>query len=201
MTSLGAFPRITEYLSLLPQGAGSYPECQSRGSTSRSHLATKGTGLLAQSLPPNTARWVREPPLNSGWIPTVDFVCINLAIADHHGMSDAAYSQWIYRDNKEMFGNVIFRLLMSFASPALLLEQAEGRWAKFHRGVSFKVEPAPRNGARAVSTFPPNLFPKIVREGFGMAIKAALELSNARSVKVQLLEAEPGRSVYEATWL
>lgn len=58
-----ASPRLERYLAGLPDGLGSYPQCQAKGSVLRSLL--EGTALERAGLPEPLRRRLDDPPIAS----------------------------------------------------------------------------------------------------------------------------------------
>lgn len=183
------FPRLARYLDQLPVGLDSYPECLARGAVARSRLDGRPIRDLTEgALPPALLRYFREPPANTSWIPHVHMLSIALAIADWYRMSDEQYFQWAYQSNKQMLTGVIYRLLMSISSPALLLSLASARWSALHRGTILEVEDNADRKATVVLRFPPRLFDGFFVRSYGHIFKAVLELSNAKAVEWEVVE-------------
>jgi hypothetical protein len=194
------FARLERYLSGLPGGYDSYPECVAKGALVRNLLEREVVSQLLPALPEPLRRLAAEPPMGSEWIPEVHFDALLLAVADAGGRDDADLLVWTRNRNRTLFRSPAYRILMAVASPAQLLRFAGARWGNWHRGTTLEVEGIGDDGVVCALRHPPGLFDRNLVRVYGEAFIAALELANARAPKVEVLSEEPRVARYRASW-
>jgi hypothetical protein len=194
------FPRLSAYLKGLPNGLASYPEATAKASMFRDALNDKPVRELAPLLPDPLADLVLNPPLISTWVRSVLMQGVFLVMADHHHMSDEAFSIWTHRTQKALLGGPLYRAIVALASPNLLLNGASVRWRSFHRGSDVDVQQTGTNEAMLVLTFPRGLYAQTHLIGFCGGFQAVAELSNAKPVSVSILEMSATRARFQFRW-
>ena len=181
------FAALDAYVAQLPHGWDSYPECTARAAIYRHLLDTSPLPPEAVSqLPPPLAAYVTDPRPVSDWIPEVFSQGILLAILDWHAMDSATSFKWLYRMNKDMLGGRLYQILMSVASPELLMKGTSYRWGALRRGSTFATSPGSGHTYLGKLTFPPHLFAELGVLAFLPAFQAVLDLSHAKDAKVSL---------------
>jgi hypothetical protein len=192
--------RVEAYLSSLPGGLFAYPECQAKGILVRSLASEEIYAGAAARLPAPLRQLVEEQPIGSEWIPEVQFEALTYALADVCGQDDDDILAAVRGRDRRMFESSTYRMLMVGSSPAALLRGADLRWANWHRGSTLEVEGIADNGVSLAVRFPRGLFDGLHLRVFGESFLAALELSQARSPRVDIVEAGAGYARYRAAW-
>ena len=195
------FPRVAQYLAGLPNGVASHPECTAKGSIVRSILEDKPIGdIPAGSLPESVRSLAEHFAPYSSWVTEVELMCLNLAFADYHRLSDAAYVERKYQQNRKLFDTFVYKLLMSFTSPVSLIEHAATRWGTLHRGPAMQVELTSQSSARLTLGFPANLYDKLLLDLNAAVFRAALVHGKAQAADVRVADFGSTHAVFDARW-
>jgi len=194
----GAFPRLAAYLSSLPSGLASYPECEIRA-TPVARYVDDPTVRAAAAGAPEVVATLLTPP-HAMWVPEVRCAAAILAVGDALRLSDGALAAHMVERNRELFRNVVYRALMAFLSPAALLARAPSRWEAFHRGTTLEVIELSERTAAARLAFPPGLLAGAVVPAYGAALQAALEHCRAEGATLVAEAVTPTSLVYRARW-
>jgi hypothetical protein len=192
--------RLEAYLSSLPGGLSAYPECQVKGILVRMLASEERYAGVAPRLPEPFRRLLVEPPIGSEWIPEVHYQALIYALADASGEEDDVILAGVRERHRRMFDSPTYRLLMVGSSPAVLLRAADLRWSNWHRGSTLEMEGIADDGVRAVVRFPRGLFDGFQLRIFAESFLAALDLSQARAPRVEIIEAGAGYARYRAAW-
>ncbi len=170
-------PRVAAYLSALPHGAASHPQCVARAAMLRRALADRPlTRDQVEALPAPVRAVATCPPLDGEWVSDVHLVCTLFAAADAHGLRDDAYLEWMRDLNLRMFES-LFRTSVAAESPEEVLARAPERWSIFHRGSTLSVTAQRPGWARVRLAFPPSLFHGLALRQFAPVFEAALRIS------------------------
>jgi hypothetical protein len=188
--------RLAGYLDGLPEGLVSYPSCQARRGVVEAVL-TAGPPV-PRDAPPGVKELLTPP--TGAWIPEVAFQAGLLAMADAAGWSDDDLLAWHRSLNRSLFKGPVYRALMAFFSPLLLLEKGANRWNAFHQGSSLAVTTEGKRAALATLTFPPGLFTPLLLRVYAGAFAAALEHARAEEVAVEVAEAGETWGRFRARW-
>lgn len=194
-----AFPRVAEYLSALPAGWLSYPECECKASVYREALSTLGKPLDTTGLDSLLVDYIENPVPTSMWIPEVINAGIYLAICDRAFGDEERFLDWVYRVAVGTFEKPMYRALFYIASPERLARSGATRWAAFHRGTEYEVEVLAA-GAKSQWRYPPNLMPRLVVLGSSRAVQAAYRAAGAPKAVVKLIEFSATRARTETNW-
>ncbi len=200
MEGIAHLARLEAYLSSLPGGLSAYPECQAKGILVRMLAAEEVYAGVGPRLPEPFRRLVEEQPIGSEWIPEVHYQALIYALADVCSQDDDGILARVRARDRRMFESPTYRILMVGTSPAALLRGADLRWANWHRGSTLEVEGIADDGVRLVVRFPRGLFDGLHLRVFAESFLAALDLSQARSPKVEIVEASAGFARYRARW-
>jgi len=192
--------RLEAYLSSLPGGLAAYPECQAKGILVRMLASEEVYAGAAPKLPQPFRRLVEEQPIGSEWIPEVHYQGLIYALADVCSQDDDGILAGVRARHRRMFESPTYRILMVSSSPAALLRGADLRWANWHRGSTMEVEGIADDGVRLAVRFPRGLFDGLHLRVFAESFLAALDLSQARSPRVEIIEAGAGFVRYRAAW-
>lgn len=200
MEGLDHLARLEAYLSSLPGGLSAYPECQAKGILVRMLASEEIYAGAAARLPQPFRRLVEEQPIGSEWIPEVHYQALIYGLADVRGQEDEGILAGVRARHRRMFESPTYRILMVGSSPAALLRGADLRWANWHRGSTLEVEGIADDGVRLVVRFPRGLFDGLQLRIFAESFLAALDLSQARSPRVEILQSGAGFARYRAAW-
>ncbi len=200
MEGIGHLARLEAYLASLPGGLSAYPECQAKGILVRTLASDDVCAGVAPKLPQPFRRLLEEQPIGSEWIPEVHYQALHYAVADAAGQTDDAILAGVRPRQRRMFESPTYRMLMVGGSPAHLLRAADLRWANWHRGSTLEVEGIADDGVRLALRFPRGLFDGLQLRVFAESFLAALDLSQARAPRVEIIEAGGGFARYRAAW-
>lgn len=200
MEGTSQLARLEAYLSSLPGGLASHPECQAKGILVRMLASEEAYAGAGPRLPEPFRRLVEEQPIGSEWIPEVHYEGLVYALADVCGQDDDAILAGVRARNRRMFDSPTYRILMVGSSPAALLRGAALRWANWHRGSTLEVEGIADDGVRVALRFPRGLFDGLHLRVFAESFLAALDLSKARSPRAEIIEAGAGFARYRLAW-
>jgi hypothetical protein len=192
--------RLHEYVSSLPDGLSAHPDCQAKGILVRQLATEEAYAGAGPRLPQPFRRMFEEPPIGSEWVSEVQYQAFIYALADACGQEDEAILAGVRERHRRMFESPAYRILMTGTSPAALLRGAELRWANWHRGSTLEVEGIADDGVRLALRFPRGIFDGLHLRVFGESFLAALDLAQARSSRVDIIEAGPGFARYRAAW-
>jgi hypothetical protein len=197
---MAGLPRLDTYLASLPAGLASYPECLAKGMIVRMMAADERLAAPAVALPAELRRLLEDLPMGSEWIPEVHAMALMYATGDAARISDEGIISLARGRDRRAFESPAYRVLMAVATPGLLIRNAAGRWANFHRGSSLEVEGIADDGVHVGIRFPRGLFDGLHLRCFGGAMECALELSSARAAHADIVEAVPGYVRYRVAW-
>jgi hypothetical protein len=198
MAPAPAGPRFSRYLSGLPSGLDSHPECKAKGSVFRNLL--DGVPCDIAGLPGPLRRHMEEPPIASEWLPEAHLWGLAFAVADQGGMDDDRLHAWARERNRKLFEGPVYRTLMALVPPGTLFRFSANRWSAFHRGSSLEAGRVDDEGGRATLSFPAGLFDEQVLRFLSVVFRTALEASRARDPEVELLEATPTAGHFRVRW-
>lgn len=195
------FPRLAAYLSFLPQGLGSHPDCQAKGAVVRAVLECHSLDDVPEgALPPEIRSMINTPPLNSQWVPDTVFFGALHAQADYHCMSETHYAEWLREANRRLFKSPVYRMIFSFTSPGMLLTLCSSTWGTMHRGTSLRILASDKTSATAQLTFPERLYDHLSVKAIAAGVLVALEQANIRSPSVSTTEITSTSARLEARW-
>lgn len=186
------FPRMTEYLSALPQGVASHPGVRSKASLIRNMEESRKLHVEPGELPPPCEELLRNPPPNSVWTPTAPFCALMLAYGDAHfrGDDDAFYG-WIREISAQLYAKPLYRFLMYVSSPKQIVGGAVTRWHTFHQGTTAEILEKSDNTALIRFGAPPQLFSQHVVGTIAAAWEAAITAAGGKGATSELLDVSP----------
>jgi hypothetical protein len=190
------YPRLVDYLSGLPDGLRSHPECRSRSGILQVFL--DAAPRLAEDQPPFIEALLR--PSRLAWISEVTLNAALLAIADVGWMTDAQLLEWNRATNRALFRGLVYRALMALFSPQLLLERAPARWESFHQGTRLTVTSAGPGAATGELAFPARLYTPLLLRVYAEAFAAGFEHARGRDVTVELEGWSDTSGRFRARW-
>lgn len=191
------YRRLAEYLGALPGGIAAHPECRARRGVVEAVLSA--VPRFTDPAPALVSDLLTMP--RGRWIPEVSFHGAILAMADRAGWSDIQLLAWHRALNRRLFRGPVYRAVMAFFSPRLLLEHGASRWNSFHAGTSLEVTAQGERGGTAVLRHPPHLFTPLLLKIYAEAFGAALENARAEGrIVVELAEAGESSARFVARW-
>lgn len=194
-----ALPHMSAYLARLPHGLDSFPEAKAKASLYRSTIdATMVPDLSV--LPPVLARLLETPAPVSSWINEVHSHALILAARDLRFDSDAAFVDFAYARQKDLFAGRLYRVMLALASPTILLRSGALRWTTFHRGSSFNVEEGSATGAVIRIDHPPGLWHGLLADALIAGLRAVLDLSGAQDVDMHVAKQDAESLWIRGTW-
>ena len=199
MRIAAAGPSYARYVAGLPGGLEAHPGAQAKGSLVRAFLEGQPPEVRRR-FPAALQALVREPPIDSDWIPEALFCAFFHALCEALGLGPAERTAWIRARNRGLFSGPLYRLLMTVVSPERSLREAARRWGVFHRGSTLEFEGFSDDGARVVLRFQVGVFDAFMLEALAEAFAAALESARAKDPVVELEATGPGFARYVARW-
>jgi hypothetical protein len=194
------YPRVSRYLGSLPKGMAAYPNCKARSSIYQAILAAAPSSFPRPESLPSPVRELLSGEAYGLWIPEVHLLATILAIGDVFRLSTEEHFAWILQQNREMFNSIVYRAIMAFFSPGMLLEKAGERWGNFHQGSTLEVRPDGESSTRAYLNFPAGLWDAELAGLYAAPFIAGLERVHVRDARVVLQEITPTRAEYRARW-
>ena len=195
------FPSAYAYVEQLPDGLASFPDCVARREVFE-HTRVTAAPLLEGVTVPDEVRRFLHGRLEGPWIPEVVAFVAYAAIADHLGPE--GFRDWAYDDAAELYQRPVIRHLMKILSPTLVAIGAGQRWGTLRKGSILKSTPVLREGTRlntgATLSFPTGLFPEALPHGLQAALRAALDVTRAKNLELELVRSDPGFVEYRASW-
>ncbi|MFK7984582.1 MAG: hypothetical protein AB8I08_01040 [Sandaracinaceae bacterium] len=190
---------LTRYLSRIPSGWTSFPECRAK-----SVLFTRLVAMAERDwLPPQLVTRLDTPMLSTAWAPEVEQVALMLAIYDHrvHSAADeVAFHEDMLQLNLGLFKSPSYAPLVANAAPARLMRMMSDSWKLFHRGTSLDLREATPGRVLIDFRFPPLLYPEESIRTRTTSVRGALLSARAKGVQVHYAIEAPGHVCYEASW-
>lgn len=197
------FPRVAQYIDALPEGLGSYPECEANGAAI-DYMHSTYPDVGSQTGLPELVRYYWENPKHRTWIPETVASTFYLALLDSHFANYEAYLDWSFESSSALFDTSWARVMMRLLSPTLVVLGAAKRWNAFHRGTTLETGAAKKYAETMRVTgelkYPANLFPTPMLDIFGRAFVAALEGSRAENAAYTLKETDNSTATFVVTW-
>ncbi|MBL8683546.1 MAG: hypothetical protein JNK05_30530 [Myxococcales bacterium] len=180
-----SLPTVVEYLSALPAGDASHPQCMVKASLVRNALADKPLGAELV-LPAAVRALVDSPPPVSVWIPEVHFNVVMHAIRDgYFGGRRDEFLSWVYTQNRQLLSTTLYRAVFLVLSPERLLVNMEKRWASLRCGTTLTHERFAAKDLELTVRTPPHLYSTAVAEGMATAVRAAIDSAGTKSSEVE----------------
>ncbi len=194
-------PTATDaYIDQLPHGLASYPDCQARLDVFMELLERipreQWNPRFAEAIEPHLANG------GHGWVPEVLCSTITMMLRDQLG-SDDGLRQVAYGESIVLYKKPLYRALMMVLSPTLLAMGTARRWGASHRGTDLESVRWERDGDETVTFLelrhPPGVFLRLHHLAYGEALRAAAEVTRAKSVAVEI-ESEPMMGSYRVVY-
>lgn len=197
-----SFPALETYLSLLPHGLDSYPECQQKGSVARSVIAQwHDLPSFADRLPPTLAHLIRNPPPASLWIPEVHGMALWALASDVLCNNELPrYVEFSRQQNRALLSSPIYRLVFGVLGGRLTVRAIATAWSTFHKGVD--IDAALDAGPSGVLHLraPPHLISEPHSHGFGTAFSEGLRVAGFADASVDVDHWTPTVTTYRCSW-
>ncbi len=196
-----AFPALAAYVASLPDGLNSYPHCQSKAALYRSLLADRPLAEAdLAALPADLRRLVQAPKTVASWIPEVHSHALMLAVYDRRFDSLAAFEQYSFLVQRQLFASRIYAILMKAATPSLLLRGVSLRWKAFHKGSRLVAEAVRSHSAVVRLDQPAGVWDHVVGVALGAALRATADLMDVTNVQAEIVDETPELIRYELRW-
>jgi hypothetical protein len=195
-----AFPNLTRYLSLLPAGLESYPECRTKGILLRSSVREIPWDPSWEALPEPIVEAMRDPPIPTAWISTVLTNAAHLAVADTHHPTAQALLAWNYERTMKATASPMYRMITRVAGLKNFLRGAVKVHGLFQQGTDLSMHFRAETHAEVLLEHPPHLHGGHVHLANEAVFAAALDASGARSSNVKMIESSARRAVYDVIW-
>jgi hypothetical protein len=189
---------LESYLSSLPAGLASYPQCQVKGSVLRGFADSSPVPFPLALLPPPLLALLDAPPLPSDWISEVHFLA--LATAHESQLTPSAREQWVYQRNRRLLRTPLYLILFRVAGPARVFAGVANRWRAFRRGTDVTMLEQSDGHAVLEIHHPKNLYPEGALLNLCCAFRAVLDVAGADSSVVRILSHGPTSARVEARW-
>lgn len=192
--------RTRAYVASLPNGLDSYPECRSKGSIWKAILRATDTSSLAGRVPPELFALERDSLYDSAWMPMVQNFACHMVLRDCLFPADRMLAEHFRKINRDLFTGPLYRVLVALASPAMLIQAADRRFAALFQGIDIKVVMTGPNSARLTQTYPPDLVPALIGRMFLVGFEVAVELAGGKNLSGRVLEHGKTEARYELRW-
>jgi hypothetical protein len=194
-----SFPHLEQYLSRLPAGMASYPDCKSRGTLVLSSLVGHDLSPVLEDLPAPLGNLVRHPPLPGAWVPAVHSDAIFFAVADtFHPTADAVLA-WTRERTLHTARSKMYRALTRMTGPRVALRMTATVHGMFQRGTNMSAESID-GGMMLRLEHPPYLHGGLNHVANVAMIEVLLEIAGGVTTSVEMLESGPRGAVYRARW-
>lgn len=196
-------PETCKYLASLPQGLESFPRCTVRDVALDAYVRDF-SGLAGEPGLPGPVADLLRGSLQGTWVSETVFQVANLVVRDLAFATDAAFSEWIFDANTELFDKPLLRSLMRLLSPMLIVIGASRRWGTFHQGSDLVAGRVARSGEREEASarlrYPAGLFAPLFLSSLEQVFLAALDASRAKDPRVELGAVAPTEAEYKVSW-
>ncbi len=197
------FPRACAYLSRLPAGIDSYPECQVRVD-GRHNLVRDFAELAGTTGMPSPVRAFLEGEVRETWMPEVISVTALSMARDALLADDDALRAWAFRDATDVFEAPLNKVLMKLLSPTLVVMGAAKRWNHWRVGSTLTAEPVRQHQGRheteMVLRYPENLYDQISLVQFGQVFVAATVASQGKNPRLELEPITSSSARFLVSW-
>jgi len=192
--------RTDVYIEQLPDGLASYPGCTARLEVFMVLLERvpkeRWDARFASAIEPHLA------DIRRAWVPEVLCSTITTMLRDQLG-SDEELRTVAYAESLALYKRPLYRALMMVLSPTLLAMGTARRWGASHRGSELQTMKWEHNGDETVAHLelrhPSGLFQRVHHLAYGEALRAAADVTRAKSVVVDVESNETvGR--YRVAW-
>lgn len=192
--------RTRAYLSALPAGLSSYPQCCGKTSVWRNILELTDTTGLSEQLPEELAVLLTPPLVHGSWLPVAHSFAGHLLLRDCLFTSDEAICDHFRRVDRQLLAGPLYRVLFAVASPSMMVHASDRRFGALFKGIAFRTESTGKDQVRIELTYPPALVPPLVGRLYLIAFEVAVELAGGEEVRGKLLQQRTDATHYELSW-
>lgn len=193
------YPRLAQYLAMLPDGLDSYPECRAKGSLIVSALEAHDTEGLGEGLPDAMVAMIRDPPSPGIWVAAPFSDAIFYAMCDAFYPEDEAVLRWTVERTLRTANSRLYRAISRVTRPGTLLKMAAATHRLFQRGTDLSAE-HDNHSATLRLTHPPHLHGGLNHRSNVPMFEAMLSHCGATNIRVVMVKSSPTEAVYEAGW-
>jgi hypothetical protein len=183
---MNAFPRLSQFLNTLPNGASSYPECQGKASMFHIALQLHPIEEVPVGFPDHLRRYLGNEVLPNQWVSEVDYILFSIAMAEIHGWDNDGMRRFWYRVMDRINTSAMYGLLFRFLSARMLVTTVASRWSSFHLGTTCRAEKT-AGGLKMTLGYPRGLFPELIVHGYVGVFEALASHSRLFKGQVELL--------------
>jgi hypothetical protein len=189
---------LAAYLSALPAGLASHPQCQVKGSVLRGLFESTPVPFPRAILPPQLVSLVDDPPLPTDWISEVHFVA--LMTAHESQLTASAHERWVYERNQRLLRSPLYAVLFRVVGPSRVFSGMANRWRAFRRWTELtRIDQGDRHAAVELR-YPTNLYSESALVNVCGAFRAVFDASGATSSHVRVTFHGPTSAIIEAKW-
>jgi hypothetical protein len=196
-----ALPHVEAYLAGLPLGLASYPDCSLKvAAVSGLVSLVRDREALAAALTPPIRDLVTAPPPNAAWVPEVHGNVVYLAARDVCCANDEAFVLLLKQMNRALLSSAVYRILFSVVSPRALINNAQGRWESFHRGIALEARAPSANSATVTLRFPSHLLPELMAKALAATYEVVVELAGGKNPHFTLEQYTSTLATFSGRW-
>ena len=194
------YPRLAEYIRLLPDGLDSYPDCKAKGTLITSALQGHDTSDLGEGLPDSIVEMLRSPPHPAFWVPGTMSDAIFYTIVDSFYPDEEAVLEWTRRRTLKTADSRMYRALSRVTGPAAIVRMAAAVHGLFQKGTNLSVEGG-RGDMAFELTHPPFLHGGLNHKVNCAMFEVLLDRAGAPDPVVEMTESAPTKATYHARWV
>jgi hypothetical protein len=192
------YPKAAEYLSRLPDGLDSHPQCQVKGSILASMLGSTPVPFSRAGLPAPLVALIDEPPLPNAWVSEVSFNA--LLMAHEEQLAPDVLTAWVEARNRRLMRSPLYAVLFRVAGPERVLVGAANRWRAFRRGTELRVLDQAKGAATLLVEFPFRLYTAGIIGNITRALGAACEMAGAHNFVGEVERCSEVSARFRARW-
>jgi hypothetical protein len=192
--------RTRAYLSSLPLGLDSYPECRGKGSIWRNiHQWTDTSGIVDQ-LPLELPILPTATVLGASWIPLVQHFAGHLVLRDCLFATDDEICEHFRSLNHRLLSGPLYRVMFAVASPQMAASAAGRRFATMFEGITLHVSRVEKKCVHLELRYPRALMPALIGRLYLIAFEVAIELAGGKEVRGRVINHSDTTANYDLSW-
>jgi hypothetical protein len=192
--------RTRAYLSSLPAGLSSYPDCCGKASVWRNILELTDTSSIVDRLPDELAPLLSLALPHGAWLPVAQSFAGHLLLRDCLFTSDEAICDHFRHLDRKLLSGVLYKMLFAVVSPGVMVQASDRRFGTLFKGIDFQTRNIGTDRVEVELSYPVGLVPPLVGRLYLIAFEVAVELSGGIDVQGKLLLHRPTSSRYELSW-
>ncbi len=193
------YPSLTAYLSRLPDGVDSNPECEAKGSMVRSALEDHDLAPELAHLPAPIAELVASPPPATRWVPLVHAEGIFHAVCDRFYPTDDAVLEWTYRRTMSMVVSPMYRRLATAAGPGFFLKMGARVHGLLERGTRVAITVDDKT-ARMELSHPPHVHSPLNHMSNVAMLRGVIEVTGGKNPRCHMRRSRPEGAEFDCVW-